>query len=99
MEETDYGFWPKNGKFFLSAYKLTKEQAYEKALNVVMKDSQYHICEISGAGNVYALKCWRASNDVPMRFGDSPGYHALFYSKIAFKWKESVPVKAQCKDK
>lgn len=74
---------------------MQKEEAYEKALNPVVKDPRYHICEISGTESVYALKCWRASNDVPMRFGDSKGYHVLFYSKIAFKWKEKVPVKTQ----
>ena len=97
MEYTDYGFWPKTGKFFFSAYKLTKKEAYEKAVNVVETDPQYHICEISRAESTYSLKCWRASNNVPMRFGDSKGYHVLFYSKIAFKWKEQVPVKAQSK--
>ena len=86
-----------------SAFKLTKEQAYDKAIQLVMKDPHLNICELylrkdDDANPVYTLKCWEADRDKEMTFGQSKGYHVLFYSATAFKWRGLVPVKAQCDD-
>ena len=86
-----------------SAFKLTKEQAYGKAIQLVMKDPHLNICELylrnnDDANPVYTLKCWEADYNEEMTFGKSEGYHVLFYSATAFKWRGLVPVKAKCDD-
>lgn len=90
---------------FYSAFKLKKEQAYEKAIQLVMKDPHLNICELycrnldkADQDQVYTLKCWQASDKEQMKFDQSPGPHVLFYSAIAFKWRDQVPVKAKCDD-
>lgn len=84
---------------------------YKKFLNnvclsffqLVMKDPHLNICELylrkdDDANPVYTLKCWEADRDKQMTFGQSKGYHVLFYSATAFKWRGLVPVKAKCDD-
>ena len=76
---------------FYSAFKLKKKQAYEKAIQLVMKDPHLNICELywrnsdkADQNQVYTLKCWQASDKEQMKFDQSPGPHVLFYSAIAF---------------
>lgn len=71
-------------------------------MELVMKDPHLNICELylrDESKKVYTLKCWKASREHPMTFGQSKGYHVLFYSEIAFKWRNLVPVKEKCDDK
>ena len=72
---------------FCSAFKLTKEQAYDKAIQLVMKDPHLNICELylrkdDDANPVYTLKCWEADRDKEMTLGQSKGYHAMSFSTV-----------------
>ncbi|KAL9970354.1 hypothetical protein ACROYT_G022711 [Oculina patagonica] len=96
-DEGDYGYWPKNGAqltFSFQTINLSRREAYEKAVEIIMADPRYRICEIAlCAGEVYTLRCWKASEVAEMTFESVSGEHVLFYSEIIFRWKDKVPVK------
>lgn len=97
--ENDSGFWPANGKMFYAVYKLSRNDAFEKAIELVLKNPKRNICEIyQREEEVFTLKCFEASDVEKMEFRESPGYHVLFYSNTEFIWKEQVPVKQKCDD-
>ena len=95
-DEKDYGHWPKNGAQLtlnIPTIDLSREQAYTTAIDVIMADPRYRICEIAlCAGQKYTLRCWKASKYAEMTFEQVSGEHVLFYSKMLFKWKNKVPV-------
>ena len=96
-DEADYGYLPKNGAeltFKFKTINLSRSEAYNKAVEIIMADPRYRICEIAlCAGEVYTLRCWHASDDAEMTFQSVNGEHVLFYSEIIFRWKDKIPVK------
>ena len=79
---------------FYSAFKLTKEQTYDKAIQLVMKVPHLNICELylrkdDDANPVYTLKWWKADRDKEMTFGQSKGYHVL--STVLQHWNAPPP--------
>lgn len=75
---------------------LTREKAYQTAFDVVKRDPRYFICEIAFCdGGTYTVRCWKAKDDVPMKFESVNGEHVLFYSDIVFRWNDKVPIKAE----
>ena len=96
---TVIGHQTANSSTLPSSY--SEEQAYNKAIELVMKDPHLNICEVylrDESKKIYTLKCLKASQKDPMKFGQSKGYHVLFYSEIAFHWRNQVPVKEKCDD-
>lgn len=95
-EPNDYGHWPKNGQqltFSFPTLDLSREEAYQRAVEIVMVDPRYRICEIAlCAGDVYTVRCWKASETAEMTFERGNGEHVLFYSKRIFRWSDEVPV-------
>ena len=95
--ESDYGYWPQDSaQLVFSAcfdtIDLTREQAYEKALEIIMVNPRYRICEISWCvGDKYTVRCWKADATEKMEFESGKGEHVLFYSKMIFKWKDDIP--------
>lgn len=85
---------------FYAAYKLGRQFAFDKAIELIMEDPKHNICEIYQHDDkeLFTLKCFQGSDDEKMEFDSSPGYHILFYSNTEFKWKEQVPVKGKCDD-
>ena len=97
-DEADYGYWPKNGAQLtfksVKTINLSRTEAYNNAVDIIMADPRYRICEIAlCAGEVYTLRCWQASDVAEMTFQNTVGEHVLFYSEIIFRWKDKVPVK------
>lgn len=96
-DESDYGYCPKNGAqltFSFQTINLSRENAYNKAVEIIMADPRYRICDIGlCAGGVYTVRCWEASERAEMTFESVNGEHVLFYSEILFKWKNHIPVK------
>ena len=85
---------PKNAAqlFKIQEINLSRESAYTKAVDIIMEDPRYRICEISWCGgDFYSLCCWQAAKKVGMKFESAYGEHVLFYSKALFRWKDSVP--------
>jgi len=73
---------------------MTHEEAYDKAIELIMQDPKHNICEITKwFGWGYTLKCWTASDDTPTTFGQGGGNHVLFLSELLFKWKKHVPLR------
>lgn len=71
---------------------MSHEEAYNKGLELIMKDPRHNICEITWwFGWGYTLKCWKASDDEPTTFGEGSGKHVLFFSELLFKW--NVPLR------
>lgn len=95
-DEDDYGYWPKNGAqltFSFETNNLSRKEAYNKAVEIIMVDPIYRICEIAlCAGKGYTLRCWQASDYAKMTFESGDGEHILFYSEIIFRWKDNIPV-------
>jgi len=70
---------------------MEHEDAYEKAMQLIMQDPEHNICEISWG---YTSKCWTASDTKSTTFGSGGGNHVLFFSEILFKWKDhDVPLR------
>ena len=94
-DENGYGFCPKNGAYTFSFQKrnLSREDAYNKAVKIIMVDPRYRICDIAlCAGKVYTVRCWEASEREEMTFECVSGEHVLFYRsrEILFRWKERI---------
>ena len=74
---------------------MKHEDAYDKAIELIMKDPQHNICSITYwwhiLGGGYTLTCCKASDDTPTTFGTGGGQHVLFFSEELFKWKDYVP--------
>ena len=89
------GYWPTNGELFFTQDWMKHADAYDKGIELIMKDPYHNICEITwwlGVGvSGYTLKCWTASDDTPTTFGKGGGEHVLFFSELLFKWKDNVP--------
>lgn len=94
-DEVYQGYWPKNGAQLTFSFKtinLSRKEAYDKAVEVIMADPRYRICEIAlCAGEVYTLRCWQASDVAEMTFESVKGEHVLFFSERIFRWKDKVP--------
>jgi len=88
------GYWPNNGECIWNQDSMTHEEAYDKAIELIMQDPKHNICEITKwFGWGYTLKCWTASDDTPTTFGQGGGNHVLFLSELLFKWKKHVPLR------
>jgi len=73
---------------------MKHEDAYDKAIELIVKDPKHNICEITWwVGWGYTLKCWTVSDDEPTKFGGGFGWHVLFFSELLFKWKKHVPLR------
>ena len=92
-----YGYCPIHAAqltFKLKTINLSREDAYNKATEIIMADPRYNICDIElCAGGSYSLRCWKATEDERMSFEAVTGWHVLFYSEILFKWKGEIPGK------
>lgn len=95
LQEPDpkmYGHRPKNAAQLLQKFDLPRERAYTEAVDIIMEDPRYRICEIAWcAGGLYTLCCWQAAKEVEMTYQKVDGEHVLLYSKALFRWKDSVP--------
>ena len=70
---------------------MSHKDAYDEAIQFIMQDPEHNICEITWwLGWGYTLKCWTSSDTTPTTFSHRLGYHALFFSKMLFKWKDHV---------
>ena len=88
------GYIPRNTAqlYKFQEINLSRESAYTKAVDIIMEDPRYRICEISWCdGDLYTLCCWQAAIKVEMTYQKVPGEHVLFYSKALFRWKDVVP--------
>ena len=89
-----YGFSPENAAqlFKFQEINLSREGAYTKAVDIIMEDPRYRICEIFPYDeDLYILRCWQAAKKVKMTYQRLVGEHVLLYSKALFLWKASVP--------
>ena len=85
---------PKNAAqlFKFQEINLSRESAYTKAVDIIMEDPRYRICEIFPCDeDLYTLCCWQAAKKVEMTYQKVFGDHVLFYSKALFRWKDVVP--------
>ena len=88
------GYSPRNAAqlYKFQEINLSRESAYTKAVDIIMEDPRYRICEISWCvGDLYTLCCWQAAKKVEMTHQKVNGEHVLFYSKALFRWKDLVP--------
>lgn len=89
-----FGHRPKNA-VQLSKFQeinLSRESAYTKAVDIIMEDPRYRICEISWCGgDLYTLCCWQAAENLEMTYQTVDGEHVLLYSEALFRWKDLVP--------
>ena len=88
------GYSPRNAAqlYKFQEINLSRESAYTKAVDIIMEDPRYRICEISWCvGDLYTLCCWQAAKNVEMTYQKANGEHVLFYSKALFRWKDLVP--------
>ena len=89
------GYWPTNGELFFTQDWMKHADAYEKGIELIMKDPYHNICEITWwwhiGGSGYTLKCWTASDNTATTFGKGGREHVLFFSELLFKWKDNVP--------
>lgn len=70
---------------------MSRTSAYDKAIQFIMEDPEYNICEITWwLGWGYTLQCWTVSNTTPTTFSHRGGEHFLFFSEMLFKWKDHV---------
>ena len=97
LQEPDpkgFGHRPKNA-VQLSKFQeinLSRESAYTKAVDIIMEDPRYRICEISWCGgDLYTLCCWQAAENLEMTYQTVDGEHVLLYSEALFRWKDLVP--------
>lgn len=89
-----YGHRPANAAqlFKFQEINLSRESAYTKAVDIIMEDPRYRICEISWCdGDLYTLCCWQAAKNVEMTYQKVDGEHVLLYSEALFRWKDLVP--------
>ena len=88
-----FGHRPKNAVqlFKFQEINLSRESAYTKAVDIIMEDPGYRICEISWCDGVYTLCCWQAAKNVEMTYEPVDGEHVLLYSEALFRWKDLVP--------
>ncbi|XP_015756224.1 PREDICTED: interferon-induced very large GTPase 1-like [Acropora digitifera] len=85
------GYSPTNGKLLFSEDSLSRKSAYDKAIQFIMEDPEYNICEITWwVVWGHTLQCWTVSNTTPTTFSHRGGEHFLFFSKMLFKWKDHV---------
>ena len=97
LQEPDpegFGHRPKNAVqlFKFQEINLSRESAYTKAVDIIMEDPGYRICEISWCdGDLYTLCCWQAAKNVEMTYQAVDGEHVLLYSEALFRWKDLVP--------
>ena len=89
-----YGHRPKNAAQLLKFQEinLSRGSAYTKAVDIIMEDPRYRICEIAWCvGDSYSLCCWQAAKKEEMTYKKIDGEHVLLYSKALFRWKDLVP--------
>ena len=89
-------YTPKNAAqlFKFQEINLSRESAYTKAVDIIMEDPRYRICQISWCdGDSYSLCCWQAAKKAGMNYDPEYGEHVLFYSKTLFLWKDFVPTR------
>ena len=89
-----FGHRPENAAqlFKFQEINLSRESAYTKAVDIIMEDPRYRICEIFPYDeDLYTLCCWQAAKEVKMTYQQLRGEHVLLYSKALFLWKASVP--------
>ena len=86
---------PENGQLVFKKDWMKKDDAYDQAIDHILKDPEHNICKIVYwwhiAGGGYSLMCWKAPKDTPMTFEEISGGHVLFFSEVCFKWKNLVP--------
>ena len=86
---TKKGNWPNNAKHFFTQDSMKHEDAYDKAIQLIMQHAEHNICEITWWFRWgYTLKCWTASDTTPTTFGSGGGNNVLFFSETLFKWKD-----------
>ena len=92
-KRSGYGYYPTNGIPLtfdarrIQTSGLSKDEAFKKAVEIIMEDPRFRICEISLAADKFAIRCWKASANTQMTFQSEDGERVLFYSTIIFKWK------------
>ena len=89
-----FGHSPKNTAqpFKFQEINLSRESAYTKAVDIIMEDPRYRICEISWCDeDLYTLCCWQAAENLEMTYQTVDGEHVLLYSEALFRWKDLVP--------
>ncbi|PFX18054.1 Interferon-induced very large GTPase 1 [Stylophora pistillata] len=90
-----YGHRPKNAAQLTLDFptiNLSRADAYTKAVDIIMEDPRYRICEIAWCvGDLYTLCCWQATEKAAMTYKQLSGEHVLIYSKMIFRWKDGVP--------
>lgn len=85
------GYSPTSGKLLFSEDSMSHKSAYDKAIQFIMQDPEYNLCEITWwLGWGYTLQCWTVSNTTPTTFSHRGGEHFLFFSEMLFKWKDHV---------
>ena len=100
-DEIGYGFLPDNSAQLIDCtiakkktIDLCRAKAYALAQEKVMVDPRYRVCVVSICPDgKYMVRCWEASEETEMTFAIIKGKHELIYSRIVFKWKDSVPQK------
>lgn len=96
-DKSAYGYCPKHAAQLTCKFNtinLSLEDAYNKAIDMIMADPRYRICDIElCTEESYSLRCWKATEGEPMSFEGVTGGHVLFYSEILFKWKGAIPGK------
>ena len=87
------GHSPTNGKSIFTQDSMKREDAYDKAIELISKDPKHTFCEITWwLFSGYSLICWEASDDTATTFEGVLGNHVLFFSEVLFKWKDNVPL-------
>lgn len=79
----------------------TRENAYQRATEFIMRNPQLHFCEIDLKKSIwwpfgndegrYIARCWKASPDTPVSFCQCKEGPVLFFSEKHFIWKNKIP--------
>lgn len=77
------GYLPNNAKHIFTEDSMEHEDAYEKAMQLIMQDPEHNICEITWWWFTwgYTSECWTASDTKSTTFGSGGGNHVLFFMK------------------
>ena len=84
----------KNADIVCEKTRMTRKQAYDKAIDLISTNPRHHFCQITRVwpkiGN-YTLKCWKGCPFKKPTFSPGNGEHVLFFSKIYFYCKDDIP--------